>query len=357
MRFIKKICLLLAVILILPVCACKDTAVPVTFTSFNTQIIIAGQSKPITKKVENQIKDLFSSLENEFDLSLENSFTDKFNQANNGETIQVSNTALEILTAAKTVYEKSSGKFDPTVYPLVSLWKFAPYSYTPNFEPPSDAQIEQERQKVDFDLVTINAENNIVKKENEDVKLDLGGIVKGYAADKAAEILSQNGYNDGYVSVGGSSLYLLKVKELGVRHPRNVNDVIITVNCNDKTNLSVSTSGDYEKYHVSADGTRYCHIIDPITGFSANTGIASATLMGVEGVKGDALTTALCLCKYDKNNADNELIRFLTLIKSDYPDCMIFVVYNNGTDKLLITNKTQDVDFVLRDTDYKIVTI
>ena len=357
MRFIKKTCLLLAVILILPVCACKDTATPVTFTAFNTQVIIAGQSKPVTKNVENKIKNLCASLENEFDLKYDGSFVKEFNEADGGATINVSNTALDILTAAKTVYEKSSGKFDPTIYPLVSLWKFAPYSYTPNFEPPSDAQIEQELQKVDFDLVTINAENNTVKKENEDVKLDLGGIVKGYAADKAAGILSQNGYKDGYVSVGGSSLYLLKVKELGVRHPRNVNDVIITVNCNDKTNLSVSTSGDYEKYHVGADGTRYCHIIDPTTGFPANTGIASATLMGVEGVKGDALTTALCLCKYDKNNADNELIRFLTLIKSDYPDCIIFVVYDNGTDKLLITNKTQDVDFVLRDTDYKIVTI
>ncbi len=357
MRFIKKICLLLAVVLILPVCACKDTAVPVTFTAFNTQIIIAGQSKPITKNLENQIKNLFSSLENEFDVSLENSFTQKFNQADSGETIQVSNTALEILTAAKTVYEKSNGKFDPTVYPLVELWKFAPYSYIPNFAPPTDDEVKTELLKVNFKSVLLDAENSTVTKTDEITQLDLGGIVKGYAADKAAEILSQNGYKDGYVSVGGSSLYLLKVKELGVRHPRNVSDLIITVNCNEKTNLSVSTSGDYEKYHVGADGTRYCHIIDPDTGLTATTGIASATLIGVEGVKGDALTTALCLCKYDKNNADNELIRFLTLIKSDYSDCMIFVVYDNGTDKLLITNKTQDVDFVLRDTNYQIINI
>lgn len=356
MRFIKKISLLLAIILILPVCACKKAATPVTFTAFNTQVIVAGQSKPVTKNVENKIKNLCASLQNEFDLKY-GSFVKKFNEADGGATINVSNTALEILTAAKTVYEKSNGKFDPTVYPLVSLWGFAPYSYIPDFTPPTADQINAELLKVNFKSVLLDAENSTITKTDEITQLDLGGIVKGYAADKVSQILIENGYSDGYVSVGGSSLYLLNVKELSIRHPRSVTDIILTVNCNEKTNLSVSTSGDYEKYHVGVDGTRYCHIIAPDTGYPATTGVASATLIGINGAIGDALTTALCLCKYDKNDADNELIRFLTSIKSDYPDCMIFVVFENGTDKLLITNKTQDVDFVLRDNNYQIVTI
>ncbi|MBQ7235878.1 MAG: FAD:protein FMN transferase [Clostridia bacterium] len=357
MRFIKKISLLLAIILILPVCACKKAATPVTFTAFNTQVIVAGQSKPVTKNVENKIKNLCASLENEFDAKKDGSLVKEFNEADGGATINVSDTAFEILTAAKTVYDSSGGKFDPTVYPLVSLWGFAPYSYKPEFTPPTADQINTELLKVNFKSVLLDAENSTITKTDEITQLDLGGIVKGYAADKVSQILIENGYSDGYVSVGGSSLYLLNVKELSIRHPRNVTDIILTVNCNDKTNLSVSTSGDYEKYHVGVDGTRYCHIIDPDTGKPATTGVASATLIGIDGAIGDALTTALCLCDYTLESADNGLIRLLSSVINEYPECSVYVVYDNGTEKRLITNKTQGDDFTLRDDEYIIVNI
>jgi thiamine biosynthesis lipoprotein ApbE len=208
---------------------------------------------------------------------------------------------------------------------------------------------------MNFSSVEYLAEQNSLIKPCSDMQLDFGGIVKGFAADKIASILRENGHYAGYVNVGGSSMNLLKVNSLGISHPRK-DGKIIDVNLFDLENLSVSTSGDYEKYH-DYQGKRYSHIINPSTGYPTDTGICSATIICGDGAFADAITTALCLCSHTENKTDSELILLVKKFIQEYPTAAVFVVFNSGDGKEIITNKTEGEDFTLLDKDYSVVKI
>ena len=355
-EIIKKFSLILVFLLCVCFLGCSPKATPVSFWAFNTQIMIAGQEKPITKSVEMQIRTLFTDLENEFALDCETSFTKTFNDANVNTAISLSEHAFEVLRLCKTAHSLTNGLFDPSVYPLVKLWGFSPYQFKPLFTPPTAEQITPLLSNVNFNAVIIDEQQKTATK-TANVELDLGGIVKGYACTLAKNILSENGYKKGYISIGGSSLSLLNSKNLGVRHPRATTEILFTFNCKNYSFVDVSTSGDYEKYHVDVDGNRYCHIINPFTGMPANTGVASATLIGIDGTVGDALTTALCLCTHHPNAQNTQLLSLISTIVSTYPNCSVFVVFDNGTDKNLITNKTQGTDFSLQDATYSVIKV
>lgn len=352
--FIKIFAVFSALIIALSSFGCKQGFDSLVFTAFNCQITVCSYSKTISAKTEKQIKQFANDTQNQFDVNIENSFTAKFNSLGENQTLTTSVDEYKILSNAKYAYELSNGKFDPTVYPLVKLWGFAPYKYTLNYTPPTDEQIKTELSKVDFNAVSVAQDG--VSKSKSDIKLDLGGIVKGFVADGIATILKENGHTDGYVSVGTSSLNLLSVENLGVRHPEDGTKTLFTVNCKEQTDLSVSTSGNYEKFHIGANGERYCHIIDPNTGYPAKTGVASATLIGLDGALADALTTAICLTEYSQNETENTLNELLEKIKTN-PNVWIFVAIIKDDCKILLTNKTSEKDFTLHDNSFLVKNI
>lgn len=357
MRFFKNlIAIITALTLPLGVWGCANKTKSLVFTAFNSQVTVCVYSKPISEQTQKRIKACANEIENRFSVSIESSLVSKINSASVDQPVNLTDDEYQVLVTAKTAHQMSSGKFDPTVYPLVKLWKFAPYEYILNYQPPLPEQIQAELVKVDFNGITVTQQKTAIKT-NENAKIDLGGIVKGFAADKIAKILKESGHNDGYVSVGSSSLNLLSVENLGIRHPRSTSKTLLTVNFNGHKDLSVSTSGDYEKFHLSTDGQKYCHIIDPETGYPANTGIASATLLGVDGALSDALTTALCLTEYAPNLTESPLTQLACRILNDYPNAWIFIVYEKDGQKLLLTNRTPAVDFTLHDSEYVIKNI
>ena len=286
-----------------------------------------------------------------------NSLTNKFNSADVGGVFNLDQHAFRIISSAKDIYSFSGGYFDPSIYPLAKLYGFAPFEYTATYTPPTPEQISTQLEKVNFDGAVIDYNLKTLTKTDQDIKIDLGGIVKGYAVDLVAKILLDNGIDSGYVNIGGSSLNLLSVETLGIRHPRKTfGNAILTVNCKVKKNLPVSTSGDYEKYYKDVNGVKYCHLINPKTGLTASTGVASATILGVAGAESDALTTAICLLNHDLLNAENsQLIKFLKKITQTYSNCSVYVVFDDGQNKLLITNEKQGENFTLHDTDYSVV--
>ncbi len=357
MKILKKIVAVLCAFLLLNTSACKKQNDYFSFSGFNTQITVSVSEKALGQKIKDDMRSLVRSLENEFDKDIENSFTKRFNLSEKNQPVIASDVALKILSVSKTAHTLSGGSFDPTVYPLVSLWGFAPYVYKPNFIPPSEEEILSAKNLVGFDLVQINFEHNSVIKTLDNVKMDFGGIVKGYAVEALSKILVDNGYTKGYISVGSSSLKILSVEKLSVRHPRKNAEVIYEINLKGQSGLSVSTSGDYEKFHLTTSGEKFCHIIDPRTGYPTNTGIASATIVGVEGALGDALTTALCLKEYSPNDNDCELMKFISKILENYPQSSIYVVYQKGEQKIIITNKKQGEDFTLLDSEYNVVNV
>ena len=353
----KKLCkflwILTAVIIVISCCACKKNQGGILdLIYFNTAIHVETHDTPINNKTVTEIKNVLQGLENRFDANKQSSLIYTFNHAiRDTEIDNLTEQDIEILQKVQLAYTLTDGYYNPTIYPLVKLWGFSPFTFTANFTPPTKEQINQTLPFIHFDKVVIDYQNKSLKKTDDFTKLDLGGIIKGYASDIVATVLKNAGHTSGYVNIGGSSLTLLSVQSLGIRHPLKAGKTILSVNTNGMHNLSVSTSGDYERFHIDTNGNKYSHLINPFDGYPTKTGIRSATLIGTDGAINDAFTTALCLYQYKSN----ELNEFITRIIERYPDCMFFLVYDSDGVKEIYTNKKQGEDFTLQDTDYTVV--
>ena len=207
---------------------------------------------------------------------------------------------------------------------------------------------------LDYSSVSINGDK--LQKSNADIQIDFGGMLKGYASQMIMDILLENGYSSGYVSLGTSSISLLSVEKLSIRHPQDGKKLILELNCKEQQKTSVSTSGNYEKYY-EYDGKIYSHIIDTSTGFPYDNKILSATILSKDSAFADAMTTALCLCEHNVGQTDSPLINFMKKIIEYDKDASIYVVYGDGQNKQIITNKKQGKDFALLDNSFSIVNI
>ncbi len=351
------IILILSIILALTPIACKDDKNILTFWAFNTEIRIESPDKSFSSNTEQKLSDLFSSLENEFSVNEQNSLVSKLNQSPPNTTIELSQTGKEIISLAKEFYTFTDGKFNPAVAPLVKLWQFDNFSSVAMFAPPEQAQIQNLLNHVDFNSVIVDGD--YVYKTDQLTKIDFGGLIKGYAVDKALEILLGDGHQSGYVNLGNSSMALLSVKTLNVAHPRasKDNSLILSVDCSQKSNVTLSTSGDYQRFH-EYQGARYSHIIDSRTGYPIQTGIASATIIGGTGAFSDAVTTALCITEHNPSDIDGSpLVEFMKKILLLYPESELYVVYDKDGVKQILTNKKQGENFTLLDDDYSLVNI
>lgn len=350
--------LILSLAFILSVCACAPKGSVIDLTYFNTAIHIETHDKVIDKNTQASIKNLLYDLENRFDVNNENSLTAEFNSSSKNASFDISDREYDIISTAKDCFNFSDGDFNPAVYPLIKLWQFNDYP-TLNFTIPDSTAILDAIKLTDFNAVSLDTTSKKITKTKENVQIDFGGIVKGYAAEKVMNILTESGHTAGYVNVGGSSLALLKTDTLGIRHPRANSELpsIITVNTENVTNVNVSTSGDYQRYYEQ-DGTIYSHIISTKNGYPTNTGVISVTVIGADGAFSDAVTTAACLKTHNVENTENsELIKFLTKIIERYSSAQVYAIYLKDNVKQLITNKIESQDFTLHDKSYKIFKI
>lgn len=356
MRKLKNfLCFLFCTIFCLQFLGCNTTST-LDFTCFNTAVHVEVTGKSMSDDVKNTIKNALNTLEVQFSAT-NGTFTNTFNNLETNNSINASDTAIEIMDLSKELHYFTNGKFNPAVYPLVKLWQFSPNYPVNEFRIPDIQEITSftTEKYLNLDNVIIDKESKKISKISP-ISVDFGGILKGYASDLIADILTDNGYKKGYINIGGSSLKVLASNSLAIRHPENVNNNIIRVNTNDLTNFSVSTSGTYERYYTF-NGKTYSHIISPETGYPTETGIISSTVIGTNGAFGDAVTTALCLSEFDKENPESSQVFILIeKILVEYPNALVFVVYNKDSDKLIITNKESDY-FTLLDDTYTIINI
>ena len=163
---------------------------------------------------------------------------------------------------------------------------------------PDDATVEAERKHIDFRHVTLDPGRATVRFEEQGVRINLGGIAKGYVVERGVDILRRHGVDAGVVTAGGDSRLLGDRRGrpwmIGIRDPRRDGEVAISVPLEDE---AVSTSGDYERY-FDEDGTRYHHIIKPSSGRPVE-GIHSATVIGPDAVMTDALSTSVFVMGVD----------------------------------------------------------
>jgi len=180
---------------------------------------------------------------------------------------------------------------------------------------PDEATVKSELEKLDFSYVLLDGTTRTVRFGREGVRINLGGIAKGYVVERAISILRVKGVQNAIVTAGGDSRLLGDRRGrpwmVGIRDPRKDGEIAISVPLQDE---AISTSGDYERY-FDEDGIRYHHIIHPGSGAPAS-GVHSATVIGPDAVTTDALSTSVFVMGVDKG---------LTMIASlaDYESIVI----------------------------------
>lgn len=206
-----------------------------------------------------------------------------------GEELPVSKELLRVLQESQQVSERSDGAFDVTVGPIVRLWRRA----RRRREMPDPQDLAAALKNVGYRNVRINAEKSSVALLLPDMRIDLGGIAKGYAADEALRVLRDHGCSRALVDAGGDIV-------AGAPPPGRSGwrIAIEALNSGDNgeelielSNASVATSGDAYQF-VEIDGVRYSHIVDPTTGLGLTTR-SSVTVIAPTGIQADSLASAV----------------------------------------------------------------
>jgi thiamine biosynthesis lipoprotein len=197
---------------------------------------------------------------------------------------------FDFIAAAMRYTRQSDGAFDITVGPLMKAWGF----FGGDGHMPSTATLAEARRHVGPGHVILDSRAQTIRFDEPGVELDLGGVAKGYAVDRAVRILRAAGVSGALVSAGGSTIYALGTPplsdswELSVQDPVDSRRTARTIRLSDR---ALSIAGSSEK-SFEADGVRYSHIMDPRTGRPVQ-GVLSVAVVAPSGTAGDALDDAL----------------------------------------------------------------
>lgn len=249
-----------------------------------------------------KVLDILSQIETEY-LSWreEDSDIGKINaQAGKGR-VPADGQTIGYLLEALTLAEKSGGAFDPTMGRLIRLWDVE--AEDPKI-PPRD-EIGRLLDESGYEKIHVGAKESQGWVELEKgASIDLGAVGKGIGCDEAAAFLKKDPQVEGAVIAVGGSILTLGAKpdgtswKVAVRDPRGTQEELLGV-LELEGEQYVSTSGDYEKYFIQ-DGKRYHHILDPATGYPADQGLISVTVLGENGAVSDGLSTACFVLGLEK---------------------------------------------------------
>jgi len=262
--------------------------------TFARIVVIAKDSDTAGNCIENaftqinKVDELMSDYKGDSEISRIN--RDGFKKA-----VQLSQSTFEVLQKSIEFSELTEGAFDVTVGPLVELFRKAKRKQVL----PDQDEIADARSKVGFEKLKLDGRNKTVQFTVEGMQLDLGGIAKGYAVDKAVEAMQNHGAIGGMVDLGGDIRCFgapLKGRDhwvIGLQNPDMEEDsdgreVLLKLKI---TNGAIATSGDYQQF-IIIEGKRRSHIIDRNTGTSTE-GLSSVTIIADNATNADALATAV----------------------------------------------------------------
>ena len=196
----------------------------------------------------------------------------------------ISRELFDLLVTSKEYSAITDGAFDITYASVGYMYDFRRHVK------PDEQQIMSALPAVDYHHLILDVKKQTVRFSQKGVRIDLGGIAKGYSVDRGIDVLKARGFARAYVSAGGDSRIIGdrfgKPWMVGIRDPRKgAGEVITRIPLVD---AAISTSGDYERF-FEEDGVRYHHIIDPHTGHSASK-VRSATIIGQYAIRTDGLS-------------------------------------------------------------------
>ncbi len=203
-----------------------------------------------------------------------------------GTTAAVDARVLEMIAAARETSLATDGAFDISVYPLVCAWGFPDQKY----RVPSDEEIADLVKTVDYKEIVLEGDTVQLRPG---MQIDLGGIAKGYTSAQLIDLFSQMGVSSALISLGGNVQVLGSKPDgqpwkVAIQDPQ-AEGILGTVLVSD---TAVITAGSYQRY-FSASGQTYHHILNPATGYPANSGLLSVTVVSKDAARADALSTAL----------------------------------------------------------------
>lgn len=246
-------------------CGCEVKSATADFFAMDTYMSVTAygkNAKEAVERTERRITELGTML------SVTNPDSEVFYHNSGGELW--SKDSAEIMLAASHVSEMTSGAFDIHIYPVVEAWGF----FSRDYRVPGEEELRE-------------------LLENRDM-LDFGGIAKGYASDLAAEIMRGQGIDSALIALGGNIYAVGKSPEgipwrIAVQSPFDEGAFSGVLNITDEAAV---TSGAYQR-RFEQDGETYHHIIDPKTGYPADSGLSSVTVVSHNGTLADGLSTGL----------------------------------------------------------------
>jgi FAD:protein FMN transferase len=235
-------------------------------------------------------------LEKLMSIHIPDSEISKINQAAGKDRVSISKELMAVIQRSLFWSEKTAGAFDITVGPAQELWDFD----TPSL--PSKFSIADAIKKIDYRKIQLKEQTVFLPEKG--MLLNLGAIAKGYAVDKAIDILKENKIQSALINAGGDLKSIGQRSDqlnwrIGLQHPRNSESLLASFSISGN---AVATSGDYQKY-FEKNGNRYHHILDPTTGYPATTGSISATVIAKNVMDADALSTAIFVLGSEKGIA------------------------------------------------------
>lgn len=220
----------------------------------------------------------------------------RINAAAGKDYVQVDPAIYEMISYSKEYSAKSGGEWDITVGVMTKLWDIG----NADQHVPAPEEIAAKLPLVSYKDILLRPEDHSVMLAKPGMVIDLGGIAKGYTVDEVHKIYEKYHIENGLINMGSSSMYAVGKNakgqpwNIGIKHPRSDQKDnylgIVSI-----SNQALSTSGDYERFFIQ-DGKRYHHIFDPRTGYPADSGVMSDTIIidpSVEhaGMLSDMLTT------------------------------------------------------------------
>ena len=281
----------------------ENTAKEINIFAMDTFMSIKayGADGETMNGIENEIR----KLESAFSVTKSDSDISKLNADG---VVEACDDTVKLIEESIEMCKLTNAALDITTYPVTLLWGFT----TGNYRVPDRKEIEEAMKFVD--CAQIKIDNNLVQID-EGVKIDLGAVAKGYTSEKICEILREKGIKSAVINLGGNVQTIGRRTDgkkwrVGVKNPFKTDENLLIVEVED---AAVVTSGNYERY-FEVDGKRYCHIIDSSTGYPVDNGVASITVIGQNGLKCDALSTALLVMgkekaiEFWKKSADFDMI-------------------------------------------------
>ena len=234
---------------------------------------------------------------NELDGMLSTGNSDsEVSKLNSEKKLKLSEDVGNIMERSLEISESTGGVFNPAIYPIMQLWGFD----TKNYKVPNKKELESTLKNINESKIKYDSKTRVAKLDKK-MKIDFGGIAKGYTSSEVMKVFKNNGIKSGLVSLGGN------VQALGAKPDGSKWKVAVQNPDSDESYIgvleivgkAVITSGGYERY-FEKDGKTYHHIIDPATGYPADSGLKSVTIISSDGTLADGLSTSLFIMGIDK---------------------------------------------------------